>query len=193
MKKQNPAIVYGLIGAAILIVLGLVTQMYITSVMEKTVASGESISPFKFLGIGIISFVIIVGVYIFCIIKSMKDYRKVNPDYTYGKLVGHGLLATLILALVSTGFSILYSQVIDPGAAKKNIELTEKVFDNMDMPDDQKEKALESVRKQGENPGRQAVTGLAITLLCGLIVSLIAGSVLNKKGKEFPPNPNNLS
>jgi len=191
--KKNPAIVYGLIGAAILVVLGLVTQMYITSVMEKAVASGASISPFKFLGIGIISFLLIVGVYIFCIIKSIKDYRKVNTNYSYGKLVGHGLLCTLVLALVSTGFSMLYSQVIDPGAAKKNIELTEKVFDNMDMPDDQKEKALESVRKQGENPGRQAVTGLAITLFCGLIVSLIAGAVLNKKGKEFPANPNNLS
>ena len=191
--KKNPAIVYGLIGAAILIVLGLVTQMYITSVMEKAVARGESVSFMKFISVGIISFLIIVGVYIFCIIKSMKDYRKVTPDYTYGKLVGHGLLCTLVLALVSTGFTLLYSQVIDPGAAKKNLELTEKVFDNTDMADEDKEKALKGIREQSENPGRQAVTGLAITLFCGLIVSLITASVLNKKGKEFPANPNNLS
>jgi predicted permease len=191
--KKNPAVLYGLIGAAILVVLGLITQMYITSVMEKAIARGESVSFMKFISVGIISFLIIVAVYIFCIIKSMKDYKKVNPNYTYGKLVGHGLLATLVLAVVSTGFSLLYSQVIDPGAAKKNIELSEKVIDNSSMPEDQKEKALEGVRKQGENPNRQAVTGLAITLFCGLIVSLIAGAVLNKKGKEFPSNPNNLS
>jgi len=191
--KKNPAIVYGLIGAAILIVFGLVIQMYITSFLEKAVAKGESVSFMKFVGVGIISIIVIVGVYIFCIIKSIKDYRKINPDYTYKKLVGHGLLATLVLALVSTGFSILYSQVIDPGAAKKNIELTEKVLDNTNMPEDQKEKALENVRKQGQNPGRQAMTSLAITLVCGLIVSLITASVLNKKGKEFSGNPNNLS
>ena len=191
MKKQNPAIVYGLIGAAILIVFGLVAQMLITSSLQKAVNSGNSVSPFKFLWVGILSLLVIVGVYLFCIIKSIKDYRKANADYTYGKLVGHGLLATLILAIVSTAFSLLYSQVIDPGAMKKNIELTEKVFENMSMPDDQKEKALERIRNQ--DPVRQAVNSLAITLVCGLIVSLITASVLNKKGKEFPANPNNLS
>jgi len=191
MKKQNPAVVYGLIGAAILIVFGLVMQMYITSSMKKLVDSGDSISPMKFLGFAIISFLVIVAVYIFCIIKTIKDYRKVNPEYTYKKLVGQGLLATLLIAVVSTLFSILYSQVIDPGAMKKNIELTEKVFDNMNMPEEQKEKALENVRNQ--NPVRQALTSLGLTLFCGLIVSLISASVLNKRGKEFSSNPNNLT
>ena len=191
--KKTPAIIYGLIGAAIIIVLGLIAQMYITSVLEKAVAKGESVSFMKFLGVGILSFLIIAGVYIFCIIKSIKDYRKVNPNYNYGKLVGHGLLCTLVLALVSTAFSLLYSQVIDPGGTKKNIELTEKVLDNASMPEDQKEKALEGIRKQGDNPVGGAVRSLAITLVCGLIVSLIAGSVLNKKGKELSANPNNLS
>ncbi len=191
--KKNPAIVYGLIGAAIIIVWGLIVQMYITSVLEKAVAKGESVSFMKFIAIGILSFLIVAGVYIFCIIKSIKEYRKVSPNYNYRKLVGHGLLCTLVLALVSTAFSLLYSQVIDPGAAKKNMDLTEKVIDNANMPEEQKEKTLESVRKQGDNPVRGAVTSLAITLFCGLIVSLIAGSVLNKKGKEFSANPNNLS
>ena len=191
MKKQNPAVAYGLIGAAILILFGIGMQMYITSSLQKLVDSGASISPLKFVGFAIISFVVIIGVYLFCIIKAIGNYRKVNPDYTYRKLVGHGLLATLIIALVSTAFSLLYSQVIDPGAMKKNIDLTEKVFDNMNLPDDQKEKALENVKNQ--DPVRQAVKSLALTLFCGLIVSLISASVLNKKGKEIFNNPNNLS
>lgn len=190
MKKQNSALVYGLIGAAIIIIIGLVIQMYINSSMEKALAKGEAISPFKFLGIGILSFLIIAGVYIYSIIKTIKDHKKNTPDFTFGSLVRKGLLVTLILAAVSTGFSLLYSEVIDPGARKKSIELTEKVFDNMNMPDDQKEKALERVRNQ--SPVRQAITGLGITLICGLIVSLITASVLNKQ-KNFPANPNNIS
>jgi len=192
MKKQNPALIYGLIGAAILIVFGLAMQMYMTS-MQKAVDSGESFNFLKFIGVGILSFLIIAGVYIFCIIKSMKEYRKINPDYTYRKLVGYGLFATLVIAIVSTAFTLLYSQVIDPGAAKKSVVLAEKLIENSNMPDDQKEKALEGARKQNQDPVRQTITSLAITLFCGLIVSLIAGAVLNKRGKEFTPNPNNLT
>lgn len=193
MKKQNPALIYGLIGAAIIIVLGLVIQMYMTSTMQKAVDSGESFNFLKLLGVGIVSFLVIAGIYIFCIVKSMKDYRKMNPNYTYGKLVGYGLFATLIIAIVSTAFTLLYSQVIDPGATKKSMVLAEKLVENSTMPDDQKEKALENIKSQNQDPVRQTVKSLAITLFCGLLVSLIAGAVLNKKGKEFPPNPNNLS
>ena len=190
MKKQNPALIYGLIGGAIIIVFGLVMQMYMTSTMQKAVDSGESFNFMKLLGVGIISFLLIAGVYIFCIVKSMKDYRKINPEYTYGKLVGYGLFTTLIIAVVSTIFTLLYSQVIDPGASKKSLALSEKLIENSTMPDDQKEKALDRIKMQNENPGRQIITSTGITLICGLIVSLIAAAVLNKKGKEFPSNPN---
>ena len=190
MKKQNPALIYGLIGGAIIIVFSLVMQMYMTSTMQKAVDSGESFNFMKLLGVGIISFLLIAGVYIFCIVKSMKDYRKINPEYTYGKLVGYGLFTTLIIAVVSTIFTLLYSQVIDPGATKKSLALSEKLIENSTMPEDQKEKALDRIKMQNENPGRQIITSTGVTLICGLIVSLIAGAVLNKRGKEFPSNPN---
>jgi predicted permease len=192
MKKQNPAVIYGLIGAAALILLGLGMQMYIMSIMEKAVASGESFSPMKFLGFTIISFLVIIAVFIICVVKAIKDYRKQTPDYTFKKLAGHGLLATLIIAVVSTAFSLLYSQVIDPGARQKSIDLTEKVFDNMTgMTEEQKEKQIEQMKNQ--DPIRQSINGLGLTLLFGVIVSLISASVLNKKATEFSSNPNNLS
>jgi hypothetical protein len=191
MKKQNPALMYGLIGAAVLILVGLGMQMYFTSMMKKAVAAADSINPMKFLGVTIISFLIIAAIFITCIIKAMRDYRKITPDYTYKKLVAHGLLATLIISLVSTAFSLLYSQVIDPGAREESIKLTEQVYENMNMPEEQKEKMIDRLKNQ--NPVRQAVTDLAITLFLGMIVSLISGSVLNKKGKEFPTNTGSVS
>jgi hypothetical protein len=191
MKKQNPAVMYGLIGAAILIIIGIGMQMIIMSMLKSSVESGAAFSPMKLLGISIISFLIIIAVFVFCLIKAMKDFRKITPDYTYKKLVGQGLLATLIIALVSTAFSLLYSEVIDPGARQKNIDMTVQVYENMSMPEDQKEKVIERI--QNQDLVRQTVTSLSLTLFFGLIVSLISASVLNKKGKEFPENPHNLS
>ncbi len=191
MKKNNPAVLYGLIGAAILIVVGLVLQMYIVSALQKSVDSGAAFSPFKFIGISILSLLLIVAVFIICIVKAIKDYRKVTPEYTYKKLVGQGLLTTLIIAFISTAFSLLYSEVIDPGARQKTVELTIQLYENISMPEDQKEKAIEAIKNQ--DPVRQTVTSLSLTLFFGLIVSLITAAVLNKKGKEFPVNPNNLS
>ena len=193
MKKQNPALIYGLIGGAIIIVVTLVSQMYMMSMMQKAVDKGESFNFLKLIGIGFVILLLVAAVYIFCIIKSMKDYRKINPAYTYGKLVGYGLITTLIIAVVSSAFTLLYSQVIDPGATKKGTELYEKLIDNSSLSDKDKEKALEGMKAQSQDPVRQTVKSLAITLCCGLIVSLITGAVLNKKGKEFPSNPNNLS
>jgi len=191
MKKQNPALIYGLIGAAILILFGFGMQMYFTSMMEKAVANGDTINPMKFLVTFIITILVLLIVLIICIVATIKNYRKTNPDYTYKKLAGQGLMATLIISLVSTGFSLLYSQVLDPGATQKSKDLSIQVIENMNMPDDQKEKQLDRIRNQ--KPVGQAITGTAVTLFCGLIISLIAASVLNKKGKEFPENPHNLS
>lgn len=191
MKKENPALLYGLIGAALLIIIGLVMQMYMVSSLKKIVDSGTSISPMKFLGISVLSFLLIITIFIICLVKAIKDYRKYNQDYTYKKLVGQGLLTTLILAFVSTAFSLLYSEVIDPGAKQKTVDLTVQVYENVNMPDEQKEKMIDTIKNQ--DPVRGAVTSLSLTLFFGLIVSLISASVLNKRGKEFPDNPNNLS
>lgn len=191
MKKQNPAVLYGLIGAAILIIIGMIMQMYIVSALKKAVDSGASLSPMKFVGISILSFLLIITVFIVCLIMAMKEFKKHNPDYTYKKLVGQGLLTTLIIAFVSTAFSLLYSEVIDPGARQKTVDLTVQVYENVNMPEEQKDKMIAAIKDQ--NVVRQTVTSLSLTLFFGLIVSLIGASVINKRGKEFPENPNNLS
>lgn len=191
MNKNNPAVQYGLIGAAALILVGLGVQMMILSLMKKAAGSGAAFSPMKLVGISILSFLLVIAIFIFCLTKSIKEYRRLNPDYTYKKLVGQGLLATLIIAFVSTAFSLLYSQVIDPGARQKTVDLSIQLYENMSMPEDQKQKMIDKI--QNQDPVRQTINSLALTLFFGLIVSLISASVLNKKGKEFPSNPHNLS
>ena len=186
MNQTNPAVKYGMIGAIILVVFGIVMQLMLLSSLRKGVDNPAGFSPMKFLGFSILSLLLIAGVYIFCIIRSMKDYRKLNPDYTYNNLVKQGLLATLIIAVVSSLFSYLYGYVIVPESRQEAMELTKRIYESIEMPDSQREKVMSQLENQ--NPVRQMITGFAITLVLGLVTSLISASVLKKKYDINNPN-----
>lgn len=183
--NQNPAIKYGLIGSVVLLVAGIAIQVIVFSYLKSAASDPEKFSFGKFILFGIISLLLIIGIYIVCIVKSMKDYRKINPDYTYRKLVGQGLLATLILVMVSTGFSYLYNGVIAPETKERTVELTKQIYQNMNIPDDQKEKALDKLNDQ--DPVREVLTSVGLTLLLGMIVSLIAANSLNANARMNNP------
>jgi O-antigen/teichoic acid export membrane protein len=183
--KQNPAIKYGLIGAVLLLAVGIIIQMVILAYLKIAANDPTKYSLGKFILFGIISLVVVCGVYIICIVKSIKDYRKIDPDYTYRKLVGQGLLATLILVVVSTGLSYLYNGVITPESKQQTIELSKQVYQNLDIPEDEKEKVMEKLNNQ--DPVRQLLTSVGLTLLLGMIVSLISASVLNVKATMNNP------
>ena len=184
--NQNPGIKYGIIGAVVWFAVGVLIQMVILSYLKNAANTSEKFSGGKFILFSIISLVIICGIFIFCIVKSMKDYRKLDPEYTYRKLVGQGLTATLILVLLSTGLGYLYNEVISPETREKTVELTKQVYQHLDIPDDQKEKAIERLNNQ--DPVRQLLTSLGLTLLLGMIVSLISASVLNLRANMNNPN-----
>lgn len=186
MKQTNPAVKYGIIGAVILVVMGVAMQFIVLGALRKGAVNPESFNMMKVLGFSILSLLMIAGIYITCIVKSMRDYRTLNPDYTYKNLVSQGLLATLILALVSTAFSYLYGYVIAPESRQEGLELSKQIYENLKMPEEQREKMMEQIENQ--NPARQMVTGLAITLIFGLLTSLISASVLKKKYDINNPN-----
>jgi O-antigen/teichoic acid export membrane protein len=179
MKKENPAIKYGLIGAILLVAIGIIMQLFVLSYLKKAASNPENFSMGKSMLVGILSLLLILGIFIFCIVKTQKDYRKINPEYTYRQLVGQGLLATLILVLVSTAISYLYNFVISPELKTQTVELTKQLYQNIDMPEDVREKALAKLDNQ--NPVRQLITSLGLSLLLGMIVTLISAMVLNRR------------
>jgi small-conductance mechanosensitive channel len=187
MNQTNPAVKYGMIGAIILVVFGVAMQFIVLNALKKAAENPAQFSPLKVAGFSILTLLLIAGVYIFCIVKSMKDYRNLNPDYTYNNLVKQGLLATLIIGVVSSLFSYLYGYVIAPESREQTIELTKRIYEGMSqLSDDQREKMINQMENQ--DPIRQAITGLSITLALGLITSLISASVLKKKYNLNDPN-----
>ncbi len=186
MKKENSAIKYGLIGAIVLVAFGIIIQLIALSYLESAASNPGKFTLGKALLIGICSLVIVAGIFIYCIVKSIKEYRKKDPEYTYRKLVAQGLLVTLILVVVSSGLSYLYNNVITPETREKTLELTKQVYQNLSIPDDQKEKMLEGL--ENKNPVRELLTSLGLTLLLGMIISLVSAMVMNKRNTFNNPN-----
>src|SRR5260221_1837107 len=187
MKKENPAIKYGIIGAIILVAFGVIGQFSALSYLKSIADAPEKFSMGKSILMSIFSLIIIAGTFVFCIVKAMGKYKKNNTDYTYRKLVTQGLLVTLILVLVSTGISYLYNNIISPETREKTVELTKQVYQGLNIPDEQKEKIMESLDNQ--NPVRQLLTSIGLTLLLGMIISLISASIMNK---SYLNNPNQM-
>jgi len=187
MKQDNPALKYGLIGAIVMVAVGIVMQLMAVSYLEKVSAEPETFSAGKSILFSIISLLIIVGIFIFCIVKAIKDYRRTNPEYTYRKMVAQGLLVTLIIVLVSAGISYIYNTFITPEAKEKTIEYTKLIYENMEMPEETREKAIEKLNNP--NPVREMVTSIGLTLLLGMIISLITATVMNRRDIQ---NPNQL-
>ena len=186
MKQTNPAVKYGIIGSIILVVLGIVMQLLVLSSLKKGALNPESFNIMKVVGFSIMTLLIIGGVYVTCIVKSMKDYRLYNPEFTYKNLVGQGLTTTLIIAVVSSAFSYLYGYVIAPESREQALELTKQIYENLKMSDEQRQKMMEQLENQ--NPVRQVITGIAITLIFGMLTSLISASILKKKYDFNNPN-----
>jgi len=187
MKSQNPAVKYGLIGAILLVTIGITIQLLLLNYLKHAVETPEKFSVGTFALIGIASLVLIVGIFVYCIVKSMKDYRKLDVEYNYRKLAAQGLLVTLILVIVSTGCSYLYSNVIAPESKQQALDLTKQLYQSIKMPEEQREKMLERLNNQ--NPTRDLLTSTGLTLLLGMIISLVGATILNRRNYM---NPNQM-
>jgi len=177
--KENPALKYGLLGGIALVVIGIVMQLLVLSFLKSAVNDPDKFSMGKSILVSIGSLVLILAIFAICIVKAQKEYRRINPEYTYRKLVAQGLLATLILVVVSMSISYLYNYLIAPELKAKTEELTYQLYESMDIPEDQKEKILEGMKE--DNTVRQILTTLGLSLVLGMIVSLISAMVLNKR------------
>ena len=185
MKKENPGVKYGIIGAVALVATGVIMQLLVVSSLKKAAENPDSSITTTML-LGLLSLLIVAGIAIFCIAKAMKEYRKLNPDYTYRKLVLQGLTVTLIMAIISTVISYVYNIYIMPESREQSIEFTRIIYERMNMPEDQKQKMLD--RLENTNPVRQILTSMGIMLVAGMIISLISAMILNRRNALYNPN-----
>lgn len=133
-------------------------------------------------GMSVIIYVILIG----GLVLGMREYRTANAGYmTYGEGMSLGALLSAVAGLLSSVFSVFYTQVIDPGFQAR---ITEQVRDQMEsagnLSDEQVDQAVEMMGKF-QSPGLQFLFGVLGTILIGVIFSLVIAAIL-RKNKSNP-------
>ena len=124
---------------------------------------------------------VIYGILIGGLIVGMREYRTSNGGYmTYGEGMGLGALLSAVAGLLSSAFTVFYTQIIDPGFQGR---IVEQVRDQMEqqgkMSDEQIDQAIEWMQKF-QSPGLQFMFGLFGTILIGVILSLIIAAFIRR-------------
>ncbi|HSU27254.1 MAG TPA: DUF4199 domain-containing protein [Chitinophagaceae bacterium] len=189
MNKTNPAVKYGILGGCILGAIWVLSTIYTLSMLKKINVEDGSLFNSKTILIGFLLLICVAVIFVVCIVRTVSEYRKVNTEYNFRNLVMQGMLATLILVLIYNGIIYVYSEVISPETIRQTMELTKEITRNakMNLSDDQKEKILRSIDMK--TPVRQLVSRLGITLVLGMIITLISATVMNKRNYT---NPNQM-
>ena len=186
MKKENPAIKYGIIGAVILIALGVIMQLIVVQTLKKAAADPDNFSITSSMLMGFLALCLIAATMIYCIVKAMKEYRKFNPDYTYRKLALQGLGVTIIMVLISAVISYIYNMYIMPENRELTIEYTRVIYENLNVPEEQKQEMLEKL--DNSNPVSEVIKSTGMMLIVGMIISLISAMILNRRNALYNPN-----
>ncbi|MBL7925001.1 MAG: DUF4199 domain-containing protein [Bacteroidia bacterium] len=159
------ALKYGLIYSAINIIWSLL--MYVTDLNRS-----DSSWVFNLLALSIP---------VVCIILAVKEYKATvgGGFMKFSEVFKHGLVIFLVGGIIAAAYSILYVKVIDPDFMDYVMEKQVAGMQEMGMPEDQIEEAINRSAKF-QTPFWMFTWALLGTLFVGAVISLIMAAVLKK-------------
>lgn len=130
----------------------------------------------QYLGWGIYILIILLVFY------SIRSYRdKMNGGFiTFGQAFGLGTMIVLVGTGISSFFSFIYMQFIDPGMVDTIKELQLRAMQEQNIPDEQMEMSIKMM-KVWMKPWIMALSGLLANMIMGTIINLILAGVLQRK------------
>jgi hypothetical protein len=141
---------------------------------------------------GLITFAFFV-LMIWLIIKAVKEFRLESENrITFGSAFNIAITSFLIVTLISTGFSFIHQNYIDPEYGQRVKEMTiqkmeEKFNDNPGMSEDQKIAFMEKFENQDPSfTLRKALTMMGWNIGIYLVISLIISASIKKDLNETP-------
>ena len=145
---------------------------------------------FNLLGIGletwtgIITFVVTIGVVIYCLYAYRQEYM--GGYASYGKLVLMTLLIGVVSSVLVAIYNYLHFTYIDPEATEKMYNMVyEKMLSNPRIPEDMIDELMEKMEKRFTT-GRIVIQGFVSGIFTVLIIGLIASAFLKKEPEVGP-------
>jgi hypothetical protein len=156
---------------------GLLVGLVTTIISFGLNAAGMENSPAKYLS----SLVLIVG-----IVLAQRFYKANNAGFmSYGEGMSIGNILSLIAGLIGAVFSYIYINFIDNSMVARILEKTRSDMEAKgNMSDEQIDQAMSWTAKFME-PGYMAIMIIVMTMIAGLITSLIVSAILKHTRPEF--------
>ena len=119
------------------------------------------------------------------IVLAQIAYKKVlGGTMTYGQALGVGVLAMVFASVLTSIYTFLLYQVIDPSLQEQlRLFTEEQIVKKGNVPEEQLDMAL-NVATKFQTPVMMLVMGLFGGAFVGLIISLITSIFTQKKPKE---------
>lgn len=136
-------------------------------------------------GLGILIYLLQWGATFFTIYTGVKEIKEneLGGYIDVGQAFKKGMAIALIGGLISSVFTLIYMNFIDPDMGDRILEGAEEQWDQANMPEEQREMSRK-VTGIFLNPWIMAPFVIVWIALGGMIKSLIAGSILKN---EAPP------
>ncbi|UOQ77981.1 DUF4199 domain-containing protein [Hymenobacter sp. 5516J-16] len=157
---------YGLITGVIIAILSFVQLAFIE----------DPETPFRWLG----ALVGVAG-----IVLAHKSFKQLNHGFmSYGQGLRIGTILSAVAGAVSSLFSYLYVNFIDPEYMNRVMELTRSRMEEKGLDDAQIDQAIAMAQKFSSGP-ITILFGLLVSVLMGFIVSLIISAFTKHSRPEF--------
>ncbi len=121
------------------------------------------------------------------IFLGIKKFKESNEGFlSMGQAFKTGLGISLVAAIISVIYTIIFMLFIEPEFVNNLVEITrQKTYEtNPELTEEQVDSAMELVKKMS-SPGMMSAFILLATLFLGFIISLISGLILKKEPKTY--------
>ncbi|MEY2949386.1 MAG: DUF4199 domain-containing protein [Saprospiraceae bacterium] len=173
--SRTHALTYGLYGALVLIVIGLIGQL--TGLVDPSQPNGGGGS----MVINVLNALVTAG----ALVLAVKKHRDEDLDgyIAFGKAFGLGMLTVVVIAIISGIWTFVYISFIDPEMIDIMKEAARAQMENQGMEGEQLEQAM-AMNGKFMNPGMISVFAILGSMFFGLIISLVVAAVMKKQPSQ---------
>jgi hypothetical protein len=110
--------------------------------------------------------------------------KNLNGYISYGNALGTGVMISLVAGIIGAVYFLVFSQYIDPEYMSKMMEHAETVYLEKGYSEEEVSRIIEGQRMMS-SPLIMFFTTIIVSVLAGLIISLIVSIFLRKENPSF--------